>query len=207
MMREIKEMNNGIEMNGTGKTGNVQKGSSRQKMTTETITLIAMMTALTCVLAPLSIPIGPIPISLTNLVIYFGLYILGAKKETLSYIVYILIGLVGVPVFSGFTGGPGKLIGPTGGYIIGFIPMAVLAGIGIEKAKGKFVPGMFAMAAGSVVYFILGTLWLSYQGQMDFMTALFAGVIPFIPGDLMKMALAAFFGPRIQRQLKRVGLD
>lgn len=206
-MREIKEMNNGIEMSGTGKTGNVQKGSIRQKMTTETITLIAMMTALTCVLAPLSIPIGPIPISLTNLVIYFGLYILGTKKETLSYIAYILIGMVGVPVFSGFTGGPGKLIGPTGGYIIGFIPMAVLAGIGIEKAKGKFLPGMLAMAVGSVVYFILGTMWLSYQGQMDFMAALFAGVIPFIPGDLMKMALAAFFGPRIQRQLKRVGLD
>lgn len=206
-MREIKEINNGIEMNGTGKTGSVQKGSIRQKMTTETITLIAMMTALTCVLAPLSIPIGPIPISLTNLVIYFGLYILGAKKETLSYIAYILIGMVGVPVFSGFTGGPGKLIGPTGGYIIGFIPMAVLAGIGIEKAKGKFLPGMLAMAVGSVVYFILGTLWLSYQGQMDFMAAFFVGVVPFIPGDLMKMALAAFFGPRIQLQLKRVGLD
>ena len=207
MMREIKEMNSGIEMNGTEKTENAKKGSSRQKMTTETIALIAMMTALTCVLAPLSIPIGPVPISLTNLVIYFGLYILGAKKETLSYIAYILIGLVGVPVFSGFTGGPGKLIGPTGGYIIGFIPMAIIAGLVIDRTNGKFVPDILAMVAGTIVCYAFGTIWLAYQGQMDFMKALFAGVIPFIPGDLMKMVLAAFFGPRIQRQLKRVGLD
>ena len=82
---------------------------SSQRISTKTMALIAVMTALTCVLAPLSIPIGPVPISLTNLAIYFGLYILGMKLETISYIVYLLIGFVGVPVFSGFTGGAGKV--------------------------------------------------------------------------------------------------
>ena len=105
-----------------------------KKMSVKTIAVIGVLTAVTCILAPLSIPIGDVPISLTNLVIYFGLYILGTRRETVSYIVYLLIGLVGVPVFSGFTAGPAKMFGPTGGYLIGFIPMAVIAGIFIEKS-------------------------------------------------------------------------
>lgn len=205
-MSEIKELNSAGGMEHTNETAHIGKENDKQKMTTKTIALIAVMTAVTCVLAPLSIPIGPVPISLTNLAIYFGLYILGTKKETISYIVYMLIGLVGVPVFSGFTGGPGKLIGPTGGYIIGFVPMAILAGLVIEKTKGKPIPSFLAMVAGTAVCYALGTIWLAYQGQMDFMKALWAGVIPFIPGDLIKMILAAFFGPRIRKQLNKAGL-
>ena len=88
--------------------------------TTYAITVTALMTAVTCILAPLSIPIGPVPISLTNLAIYISLYLLGWKRGTISYLIYLLIGLVGIPVFSGFTGGPAKLAGPTGGYIIDY---------------------------------------------------------------------------------------
>ena len=84
------------------------------------ITMTALMAAVTCILAPLSIPIGPVPISFTNLAIYLSLYLLGWKRGTISYLIYLLIGLIGLPVFSGFTGGVGKLAGPTGGYIIGF---------------------------------------------------------------------------------------
>lgn len=93
----------------------------------------ALMAAVTCILAPLSVPIGPVPISLTNFAIYLSLYLLDWKKGTLSYLIYLLLGLVGLPVFSGFTGGLAKLAGPTGGYIIGFIPMAIIAGIVIDK--------------------------------------------------------------------------
>ena len=78
------------------------------------ITMTALMAAVTCILAPLSIPIGPVPISFTNLAIYLSLYLLGWKKGTISYLIYLLLGLVGLPVFSGFTGGPSKLAGPTG---------------------------------------------------------------------------------------------
>ena len=99
-----------------------------QRGRTYWMALAALMTAVTCVLAPMSIPIGPVPISLTNLVIYFSLYLLGWKWGTVSYLVYVLIGMAGLPVFSGFTGGLGKLAGPTGGYIVGFLPMAVIAG-------------------------------------------------------------------------------
>lgn len=181
--------------------------SGKQKITTKTLALIAVMTAVTCVLAPLSLPIGPVPISLTNLAIYFALYILGMKKGTVSYLVYLAIGLVGVPVFSGFTGGPGKLFGPTGGYLIGFIPMAIVAGILIDKFGGKFVYSMIGMVIGTIICYAFGTIWLAHQAQMDFKAALMAGVIPFIPGDLIKMVLAAIFGPQIRKALNKAGFE
>ena len=96
------------------------------------IAMIGVVTAVTCVLGPLALPIGPVPISLTNLVIYFSLYVLGMKNATISYLVYLLLGLF-LPVFSGGAGGPGKLFGPTGGYLFGFIPMAILGGIVIDR--------------------------------------------------------------------------
>lgn len=88
---------------------NVTKTAASQHSKTYEMTVTALMTAVTCILAPLSIPIGPVPISFTNLAIYLSLYLLGWKRGTISYLVYLLIGLVGVPVFSGFTGGIGKL--------------------------------------------------------------------------------------------------
>lgn len=174
-----------------------------QMINTKDIAMIAVLTAMTCVLAPLSLPIGPVPISLTNLVIYIGLYVLGTKKETVSYFVYLLIGLVGVPVFSGFTGGPAKLVGPTGGYIIGFIPMAVIAGIAIEKGKEKRVIALLGMIVGTIICYALGTCWLAVQAHMDMKAALFAGVIPFIPGDLIKMVVAMLVGPVLRKRISK----
>ena len=160
--------------------------SPRHGFSVHQIAAIGIMSAVTCILAPFSIPIGPVPISLTNLAIYFALYILGMKEGTISYLIYLLIGLIGVPVFSGFTSGPEKLFGPTGGYLIGFIPMAVIAGI--------------------IFCYAMGTAWLAYQAGMDWKAALWAGVIPFIPGDLIKMLLAIMIGPKIQAQLIRANL-
>ena len=83
----------------------------------KTMTMCAIMAALMCILGPMSIPIGAVPISFTNLVIYLTVYLLGAKKGCISYLIYMLLGVVGLPVFSGYTGGIAKLAGPTGGYL------------------------------------------------------------------------------------------
>ena len=83
---------------------NQTQSSTISRSKTYEITITALMTAVTCILAPMSIPIGPVPISFTNLAIYLSLYLLGWKKGTISYLIYLLIGLVGLPVFSGFTG-------------------------------------------------------------------------------------------------------
>ena len=176
------------------------------RFTVQQIAIIGVITAITCILAPLSLPIGPVPISLTNLVIYFSLYILGTTKATVSYVVYLLIGLIGLPVFSGFTSGPGKLFGPTGGYLIGFIPLAIIAGILVNRNINNRIVGFLGMVLGTAICYALGTAWLAYQAHMGVQAALMAGVIPFIPGDLIKMVLAVLIGPEIHKQLKKAHL-
>ena len=178
----------------------------KEQISIKTMALIAIFSAITCILAPFSLPIGPVPISLTNLVIYFSLYVIGTWKGTASYVIYLLIGLVGLPVFSGFTGGPGKLFGPTGGYLIGFIPLAIIAGIFIDKFYSKWYLCLVGMILGTVVCYAFGTAWLAYEAHMNFKAALWAGVIPFIPGDLIKMILAMIAGPILKKALNKAGL-
>ena len=178
-----------------------------KNLKTTNLTLIGLMTAVTCILGPLSIiiPISPVPISFTNLAIYFTVILLGWKKGTISYLVYLLIGFVGVPVFSYFTAGPAKLLGPTGGYLIGFIFMALIAGYFVDKYPGKIHMYIAGMVLGTIVTYALGTGWLAFQANMSFNAALFAGVIPYIPGDIIKIVIAAILGPSIKKQIIKAG--
>ena len=173
--------------------------------TTNTYAMVvtALMAAVTCILAPLSIPIGPVPISLTNLAIYLSLYLLDWKKGTLSYLIYLLLGFVGLPVFSGFTGGLTKLAGPTGGYIIGFIPMAIIAGIIIDKFNNRGIQ-LLGMIVGTVICYVFGTVWFCFQAGYTVSAALAVCVIPFIPADLCKMVIAMIIGPMIRQRLDHV---
>lgn len=161
----------------------------------------ALMTAVTCILAPLSVPIGPVPISFTNLAIYLSLYLLDWKRGTLSYFLYLLIGFAGLPVFSGFTGGVAKLAGPTGGYIVGFIPMAIIAGIVIDHCQKRWIQ-LLGMIVGTAICYALGTAWFCMQAGYTVSAALAVCVFPFIPADLIKMLIAMTIGPEIR---KRVG--
>ena len=113
-----------------------------QKIRTKQMVLIALMTAVTCVLGPLSIPLpfSPVPISLTNFAIFLAIFVLGMKSGTISFIIYLLLGAVGVPVFSSFRGGFQVLAGPTGGYLIGFIFLALIMGFALEHFDRKLVP-------------------------------------------------------------------
>jgi len=174
-----------------------------KKINTKQITLIGLMTAITCILGPLSIPIpfSVVPISLTNLAIYFTVFILGWKKGTISYLIYLLIGFVGVPVFSGFSGGPGKLVGPTGGYLIGFILLAIIAGVFIDKFPGKVYMYVVGMVLGLAVTYTIGTAWLTSQLGWTFKEGLLMGVIPFLPGDALKIVAATIVGPVLRKNL------
>lgn len=165
--------------------------------------LTAVMTAVICVLGPMSLPIGPVPISLTNLAIYVTMYVLGTKRGTIAYVLYMLIGLVGVPVFSGFTGGPGKLFGPTGGYIIGFLPMAFVIGLFLEKYWRNKIACVAFLEAATWIPYLLGTAWLAYSANMTFQAALAAGVLPFLVLDLIKMVISVIVGSVLKTRLAR----
>lgn len=170
------------------------------------LAVTGVMTAVICILAPFSLPIGPVPVSFANLAIYIVLYILGMKRGTISYLIYLLIGLVGVPVFSGFSGGPQKLFGPTGGYLLGFIPMALIAGIVIDRYRKKWYLCLSAMTAGTFICYLFGTVWLAFQANMTFQAALAVGVIPFVPLDMAKIVLALMIGSQVRGRLVKAQL-
>ena len=179
---------------------------SKNTFSVKQLALVGLMSAIICVLAPFSIPI-PIslaaPISLGTLAIYFVLTVLGLKLGTISVVVYILLGLVGLPIFTGFTGGPGKLFGPTGGYIIGYIFMALISGFFVDKWDNKFLPSLAGMILGTAALYLFGSVWLAYQASYTLPQALMIGSIPYIPGDFLKLALALFLGRQVRKRLQR----
>ncbi|MDR1496738.1 MAG: biotin transporter BioY [Clostridiales Family XIII bacterium] len=158
------------------------------------MSFIALMAAVMCVIGPFSIPlpVTAVPISFTNLIVCFTVYLLGLRAGTLSYIIYLLLGLVGLPVFSGFTGGVSKIAGPTGGYLIGMIFLALICGAFAKRFHGGRLLYAVGMTLGIAVSYALGTAWLAYQSNLTFGAALFAGVIPFIPGDAIKIVVLTF---------------
>lgn len=170
----------------------------------KTITSVGLMTALICVLGPLSIPLpfSPVPISLGTLAIYFAVYVVGMRRGALSCLIYLLLGFVGLPVFSSFTSGPGKLLGPTGGYLIGYIFLAFICGAVIEKWPRNIYLHFAGMIAATAVFYLFGTVWLSYQAGLSFPAALAAGVLPFIPGDLAKIVIAILLGSQIKQTIQ-----
>lgn len=177
-----------------------------KRISTRQMTIIALMTAVTCIIAPIVIPLpfSPIPISFTNLAIYLSLYVLGTSKAFVSYVVYLLIGMAGLPVFSGFSGGLGKVAGPTGGYMVGFLVMILIAGFFVDKFAGNRVLQASGMILGTAVCYVFGTLWLCYQAHLNFAGGLAAGVIPYIPGDLVKIAVVLAVGPTLGKAVKSV---
>ncbi len=180
------------------------KKKREEKLNTKTMALIGVMTAIICIMGPLSLPIGPVPLSLGTLAIYFTVYVLGMKKGVISCLVYLLIGLAGVPVFASFSSGPAKLLGPTGGYLIGYIFLALICGLVIDKTDNMIIC-FLGMLLGTAVLYAFGTAWLAYSAKMTFLQALAAGVLPFIAGDAAKMAIAVIAGQQVKKRLRKAG--
>ena len=191
----------------TNKTAAVPK-TQKPLLTQKQITLAGLMTAVFCLLGPLSlnIPISPVPISLGMLALYFVTSVLGMKLGTFSVLAYILLGLAGLPVFTGFTGGAGKLLGPTGGYIIGYIFMALICGFFVDKWGNRLIMEILGMVLGTAVCYLFGTVWLAYLASYTFYQALAAGVLPYIPLDAVKLAIALLVGRQIRARILKAGL-
>ena len=175
-------------------------------MKTKDMTMIALMTALICVAGPLSISIGPIPLTLSNFAVYLAAAVLGAKLGPLAVALYLLIGAVGVPVFSGFTGGVGKLIGVTGGYLVGYVPGAFIGGLAVkpgqrEPEKKWLLP--LCLVLGTAVIYVLGTAWFMLQSGNSLAASLGMCVIPFLPGDAIKIVAATLLAWPVRKAIYR----
>ena len=185
---------------------NMEKGTLSGKISAKRMAFIAIMAAVICVASPFSIPIGPIPISLANLVIWTAVYLLGAVDGTLSTIIFILLGAVGLPVFSGGAGGLAKLTGATGGYIIGYIFMALVAGFTMEAAKRKTIPTFLAFILGDAICYVIGTAWFVHLTGKTLAASMSLCVTPFIPGDLIKIALSIAIGMSVRKALMKASI-
>jgi len=167
----------------------------------------ALMAALTAVCSQIQIPLPMVPINLALFAVHLSGALLGARRGALSMTVYALLGLVGVPVFSGFTAGPATLFGRTGGYILGYILCAALVGLLTRRGPFTFPRLCAAMAAGVAVCYLFGTVWFMALTRMNLATSLSYCVIPFLPGDAVKIVLAAVLSLRLREPLSRLGLE
>lgn len=180
----------------------MSKTFSVQKMA-----IIALMTAVLCILAPISIPvfISPVPISLGVLAVYLTAYVLSPLDATISVIIFILLGTFGLPVFSGYSGGLSKLVGPTGGYIIGFLFTVYISSLFIHMKKG-IIYDVIGMITGLALCYILGTIWFSYQQGKGFIASLLLCVVPFLIGDAIKIIVAVILGTQLNKRLAHLDL-
>lgn len=152
----------------------------------------SMFGALTAIGAFLIIPLQPLPITLQTLFTEMAGALLGGAAGAWSQIIYILLGVIGLPVFAGGKAGLGTLLGPTGGYLFGFIAGAYVIG---KIVKARREPGLawviLALLAGNLVIYVLGTIQLALITHYSLLNSLMVGVVPFLPGDLLKLLAAA----------------
>lgn len=163
--------------------------------------ITALFAAIIGVMAQLIIPLPLVPITGQTLAIGLAATILGARYGTISVLLYLIIGAAGVPVFAEFSGGISKLIGPTGGYLVGFIPAAFVIGYYMEKTSFTIMNAMIANTIGMVITLIFGTAWLKIAADLSWTAAIASGLTPFVIVGLIKAALASWIGIIIRKRL------
>lgn len=174
--------------------------ANRKLFTTKELVLTALMSVMIAVCSWISIPIGSVPFTLQIFAVFCSLLILGGKKGTFAILVYIFLGMIGIPVFAGFTGGMGIILGTTGGYIVGFLISGLFYWLIESVAKDDLfskntVIKVIALIIGLVLCYAFGTVWFMqvYAKQAETITlktALEWCVIPFLIPDLAKLAIA-----------------
>lgn len=175
------------------------------KLSAQDITHIGIFTALTATGAFITIPIGPVPITLQSLFVLLSGIILGPKKAVLSQVSYILLGLMGLPVFAGFSGGLGQLIKPSAGFLFGFVAAAYCTGRLSEKGKTKNL--YLAVLIGTLVMYSTGIPYMYYvlnimlKKSLNILQVLNMGMLMFLPGDAIKAVMAVFVGEKIKNRL------
>ncbi|SMC17208.1 biotin transport system substrate-specific component [Desulfacinum hydrothermale DSM 13146] len=164
--------------------------------------LVCLMTALTAVGAQIAVPIGPVPIVLTNLFVLLAGLLLGPTQGAAAMGLYLLLGAVGLPVFANFKGGLAHLLGPTGGYLLGFVAAAWLVGVLSHGRPSRWFDGI-AVVLGSLVIYALGVPWLKVVTGMAWTKALAVGMLPFLVGDAVKAAAAVMLAWSLRPALLR----
>lgn len=209
-MEKLHEQLSHIELilviNVTALVGGYMANNTAVSKTTKDLVLIALATVLIAICSWISIPFQ-VPVTLQTFAIFAVTGLLGLKRGTLAVLLYILLGAVGIPVFAGFSGGPGYLVGVTGGYIIGFIFSALAVGLITHYFGKTLIPLIISMILGLLICYTFGTAWFiqvysQTKGAVDIVTALTWCVFPFVIFDAAKIVLAVIVVNRLSKYVR-----
>lgn len=184
---------------------NTETSMKKTRSKTLSLALIALFAALTAILSQITIPMpGLVPISLGNLAGFLAVGLLSWKEAAASQAVWVLLGVAGAPVFSGF-GSLSRLTGPTGGYIIGYVISALAAGLILSRTGYRFRWLVVALAVGLTICYAFGTTWylIVMGSETTPAAALLSCVVPFLPGDAVKIVLASMLSQKLRPYLQR----
>lgn len=170
------------------------------------LTWIAICAALICVCAWITVP-STVPFTLQLMGVFLSVRVLGGKNGTIAIAVYMLLGLVGLPVFAGFSAGAGVLLGPTGGYIIGFLFIGLIYWLGGPLTSNRLT-SCALLLAGLLVCYVFGTAWFMYvyaaKGQsLTLLGSLSICVLPYVIPDVLKLAASEIIAYRVLKLLER----
>lgn len=175
----------------------------KKKISLKGMIYASMFGAVTAAGAYIIIPLAPIPITLQTLFLCLAGVLLGAKLGALSQVIYVLLGIIGLPVFAGGKAGIGVLFGPTGGYLIGFIAGAYVIGkLSQAKKKPGLIWNLFSMVAGLIVIYAFGVIQLSFVAKFSINKSISVGVLPFLIGDALKIIVAALITLKIRDKIR-----
>lgn len=170
-------------------------------MKTKDLVFVALFTALLCVAAPVSVPVGATFISLATFIIFITGAVLNWKKAVFSVLIYILLGISGLPVFAGFSGGFQRIMSHSGGFILSYIPCVLVVSV-LSKNAVKVFDFVFAMSCAATVCYLVGTVWFMIFTKVKFIDAALMCILPFIAGDTIKIIAGATVSCKLKPFLK-----
>lgn len=162
------------------------------------LTLTALFAVIICVCSWLSIP-SVIPFTMQTFAVFITLLVIGGKRGTTAILLYILLGIAGLPVFHSFTGGIGILTGPSGGFIYGFLLMGLCYALVTKKAGEKLYVKVSALLTGMILCYAVGCMHFALVSEVSAKTAFFTAVLPFILPDLLKLFVSILLSSRIKK--------
>ena len=166
--------------------------------------LSSLMAALTAVGAYIYVPIGPVPIILSTLFVVLTGLLLGSRWGLISMALYLLVGAIGIPVFAGGRGGFAHFLGPTGGYLFGYLISSWITGLISERSNRLLIWDVVAVVIGSLTLYACGVPWLKIVTQMSWQKAVLAGVLPFLIGDAIKASVAVILARSVRPMLNHL---
>ncbi len=172
-------------------------------MKINSLTRVSMMTAVLGILAPMSIPmpLSPVPFTLSTMVLYMSIFVLNQREALMSVLLYLGLGAIGIPVFSGYGAGFSRLVGAGGGYLVGYLFLVGVAGEFVKRYPRKKEMQIFGCVLGTILMYIIGTYWLSHITNASFWQTIPAGMMVYLPFDTLKLGMGYYIGREIRKRM------